>query len=190
MTKAQAYPLAWPQGIARHKASWRERSQFRVNLQGALDNVRNSLRLFGKDSGHDVADVVISSNCSLGEDTPSDPGIAVWFMWDKRQVCIPIDRYSTPAANLQAIHHVLEARRVEARHGTVQMVRQSFAGFLALPAPRHWSDVLGVSLTADRTAIESAFRERAKEAHPDRPNGSEAAMAELNQAREAALEGR
>ena len=151
--------------------------------------MRDSLRLFGKDSGSDVTGVVISSNCSLGEDTPSDPGVAIWFMWDERQVCIPIDRYSTPAANLQAIHHVLEARRVEARHGTLQMGRQSFAGFLALPAPRHWSDVLGVPLTADRAAIETAFKDRARSAHPDR-GGSDSAMAELNQAREAALEGR
>ena len=31
-----------------------------------------------------------------------------------------------------AIHHIIEARRVELRHGTLALVRATFAGFLAL----------------------------------------------------------
>ena len=50
-------------------------------------------------------------------------------------MCIPVDRYNSVEANLQAIHHIIEARRVELRHGTLALVRASFTGFKALPAP-------------------------------------------------------
>lgn len=184
-----AYPLSWPVGVARTPAIRREHGRFRATLGSALDNVETSLRLFGQDSGSPVSGVVISSNCSLGQSKPEDPGIAIWFTWDGRQVCVSIDRYNTPAANLQAIHHVIEARRVEARHGTLTMVRQTFAGFAALAPPQHWSETLGVRHTASPEEIEAAFRAKAKVAHPDH-GGSDAAMLELLAAREAALAGR
>ena len=183
---AAAYPLYWPQGIPRTKADSREASKFKTGLDDALKNVERSLRLFGQDSGRWVSDVIISSNVSLGHRSPPDPGIAVWFTWDKRQVCIPVDRYATPAANLQAIHHVLEARRVEARHGTLTMVQQSFAGFAALPPPRHWTEVLGVGPDAGRDQVEAAFKAKARVVHSDH-GGADTAMADLNLAREAAL---
>lgn len=181
-----AYPLYWPQGIPRTKPAGREPGKFKAQLDAALKNVERSLRLFGQDSGRFVSEIIISSNCALGRTRPDDPGIAVWFTWNKRQVCIPIDRYSTPAANLQAIHHVLEARRVEARHGTLTMVQQSFAGFAALPPPRHWSEVLGVGPDAGRDQVEAAFKAKAKAVHSDH-GGADTVMADLNLAREAAL---
>lgn len=187
---ASAYPLSWPDGFPR--SSRREKGQFRMTLKSALDNVRGSLRLFGQDSGKPVTAVILSSNVALGEEKPADPGVAVWFLWDGEQRCIPVDRYDTPAANLQAIHHVLEARRVELRHGTLALVRASFRGFtLALPAPgaRQWHDVLGVSPDASDIEIQSAYRRLAQERHPDR-GGTADAMAELNQARESGLKRR
>lgn len=182
-----AYPLAWPEHIPRSKS--REKGQFRTTLPGALDNVESSLRAFGRDSGKAVSGIVLSSNVTLGVNKPADPGVAVWFTWEGIQVCIPVDRYDTPAANLQAIHHILEARRVELRHGTLALVRASFAGLRALPAPtpaRPWHEVLGLPPTASRDEIERAYRAKAKAAHPD-AGGSDAAMAEINAARRAAL---
>jgi len=116
----------------------------------------------------------------------SSAGIAAWFTWDGAQMCIAVDRYQTAAANLQAIYHVLEARRVELRHGTLALVRATFQGFKALPPPPHWSDVLGVPRTSGIGVIEAAYRDRAKVAHPDR-GGSEALMSELNTARDRAI---
>src|SRR5690606_17715328 len=116
-----AHPLTWPPHIARAKT--REAGKFRTTLSGALNNVETSLKLFGRDSGKKVDGLVISSNYSLGDRRPSDPGVAVWFTWDGMQVCIPVDRYTTVEANLQAIHHVIEARRTELRHGTLALVR-------------------------------------------------------------------
>lgn len=181
-----SWPLSWPEGFPR--AREREKGQFRTTLAGALENVRSSLLAFGRDSGSPVAGIVLSSNVSLGESRPADPGIAVWFTWDGEQRCIPVDRYDTPAANLQAIHHVLEARRTELRHGTLSLVRATFKGFIpALPAPgRPWREVLGLGAHPGLAAIETAYRELARARHPD-AGGSHEAMAELNAARAAAL---
>lgn len=179
-----AYPLTWPAGFPR--AARRESGRFKTTLHQALINVQTSLRLFGQDSGKPVSSVVMSSNVTLGAERPIDPGVAVYFSWEQMQVCIPVDRYDSVAGNLQAIHYIIEARRVELRHGTLALVRASFAGFKALPAPRSWRDVLGISGISSKEAIESAFRERARRAHPD-TGGSTAAMAELNEARQNAL---
>lgn len=177
------YPLSWPAGFPRSQR--RERGAFKTTLARALENVETSLRLFGKDSGRPVQGIVLSSNVSLGAHYPPDPGVAAYFAWEQMQVCIPVDRYDTVAANLQAIHHIIEARRVELRHGTLALVRASFAGFKALPAPRGWREVLGVT-EATKEAVERAFRERARLLHPD-VGGTDNAMADLNAARAAAL---
>jgi hypothetical protein len=65
----------------------------------------------------------LDPHASLGASRPSDPGVAVWFTWDGLGVCIAVDRYQTVEANLQAIHHIIEARRTELRHGTLALVR-------------------------------------------------------------------
>jgi len=186
--EAQAFPLTWPDTMPRtpNKAA----SKFKTGLSAALKNVRSSLGLFAGDSGKKVESLVISSNVTLGVDRPSDPGVAVWFVWDGMQVCIAVDRYAKVEDNLQAIHHIVEARRTEMRHGGLHIVRATFRGFTALPAPkrRAWREVLGFATgaTVDKPSIEAFYREKAKKAHPD-AGGSTAAMAELNQAKEQAL---
>lgn len=181
-----AYPLTWPDHIPRSKGS-RDAGQFKSTLTSALRNVETSLRLFGENSGKPVRDVVISSNVTLGANKPADPGVAVWFTWEDTRVCIPVDRYSTVEANLQAIHHVLEARRTELRHGTLALVRASMKGFLALPPGPSWRDILSLPPgTVTKEEVERAFRKAARAAHPDQ-GGSDASMAELNDARDRAL---
>lgn len=185
MSGATAYPLAWPPGFPRTAS--RESGRFKTTLSGALHNVQDSLRLFGQDSGKPVSNVVMSSNVTLGAERPADPGVAVYFTWEGLQICIPVDRYDSAAGNLQAIHHILEARRVELRHGTLSLVRATFAGFKALPAPKSWRNVLGIGAEARPTlaAVEDRYKQLARERHPDH-GGSDAMMAELNSARDAA----
>lgn len=184
----QSYPLHWPPGFPR--AKWREQGQFRTRYDNALANVQRSLKLFASDSGKKLEHAIMSSNMTLTNDAPSDPGVAVWFQWDGMQLCIPVDRYNSIASNLQAIHHIIEARRVELRHGTLSLVRASFAGFKALPAPpgKHWKDILALPSDARLTVetVESAYRQLAIVRHPDK-GGSVEAMAELNTARDTAL---
>lgn len=189
---ATPYPLCWPYSIPRQKH--REIGQFRTTLSGAMNNVKQSLHLFAKDSGKPITRLVISSMVTLGAERPTDPGVAVWFEWDGLGVCIPVDRYMTVEANLQAIHHIIEARRTEMRHGTLALVRASFQGFQALPSPsgskRHWTVVFGLHETASAAEIEAAYRAKAKFAHPDTTGGSHAAMSALNVARDEALKER
>lgn len=175
-----AYPLAWPPGFPRTK--WRETGKFKTTLHGSLNNVQESLRRFAKDSGKKLDGLVISSNCSLGDNKPADPAVSVWFTWDGLQVCIPVDRYTRVEANLQAIHHVIEARRVELRHGTLALVRASFTGFAALPPPANgkpWRDVLAVPMDSTLDNAEQVYRLKARAAHPD-SGGSHEAMTALN----------
>ena len=171
MTAPTIYPLCWPQGFPRWRGQ-REKGSFRTEFDGAVRNVKKSLAMFAADSGSAIESPILSSNMNaLQDDQPdADPGVAVWFVWDKAQVCIPVDRYDRPASNLQAIHHIIEARRTELRHGTLQLVRAAFAGFKFLPAPKgkHWRDVLRITVARPtRADIESAFRERSKQVHPD-----------------------
>ena len=163
-----AYPLAWPQGFPRTKA--RERGAFKATLAAALANVQDSLRRFASDSGKKLDGLVISSNVTLGAQRPDDPGVSVWFTWDGLGVAIAVDRYATVEGNLQAIHHIIEARRTELRHGTLALVRATFQGFLALPAPagRAWHEVLAVPKDVSRAELDAAYRVARSRAHPDK----------------------
>ncbi|NPU23996.1 J domain-containing protein [Bradyrhizobium denitrificans] len=195
MTDVKAFPLQWPPGFPRWKGG-RSGGAFKTDFDTALRNVRKSLDLFAKDSGKKIESPILSSNIDMNPlsndrgKRPSDPGVAVWFAWDGMQVCIPVDRYDSPAANLQAIHHIIEARRVELRHGTLALVRATFSGFQALPAPagKHWRDTLQLNDVPNvtRSHIETAYKALSRERHPDR-GGSTEAMAELNTARDTAL---
>lgn len=181
-----AYPLTWPSQFPRAKHP--EKGAFKTALPAALKNVEGSLRLFAQDSGKKLQGVVISSNVTLGSQKPADTGVAVWFTWDGMQLCIAVDRYQTVEANLQAIHHILEARRVELRHGTLALVRATFTGFKALPAPAGtaWWDVLGIPRGSTAEAIQAAHRRLASQHHPDK-GGTAEQMAAINKARDEAL---
>lgn len=187
---ATAYPLTWPPQFPRTK--YREQGRFKTELTSAIKNVQTSLTGFSRDSSKALKNLVISSNVTLGVSKPADPGVAVWFEWDGLQVCIPVDRYQTVASNLQAIHHIIEARRVELRHGTLALVRATFTGFLSLPAPagsRTWRQVMDFPPEAQvtRDMVDARYRKLASERHPDKTGGSHEAFTELNAAREEAL---
>lgn len=185
MSQATAYPLTWPNLFPRAKA--REQGRFKATIAGALKNVQDSLRLFAADSGKKLESVVISSNVTLGVQRPADPGVAVWFVWDGLGLCIAVDRYSTVEANLQAIHHIIEARRVELRHGTLALVRATFQGFKALPRPppKGWRDVLEVGSSTSLSVIELNYKRLRSDHHPDR-GGDPARFDEVQKAWEQA----
>lgn len=171
----QAYPLSWPKGFPR--ALRKMGDQFRTSLSGALGNVEKSLKAFSVESGKKIENVCVSSNVTLGVQRPADSGVAVWFSWDGLQVCIPVDRYEKVEANLQAIHHILEARRTELRHGGLAIVRAAFTGLKALPAPaaeREWWRVLGFTGPVVRADARAAYQRLRSSAHPDKGGTAEA----------------
>lgn len=179
------YPLVWPEGLPRTER--KAASQFRTSLSAAINNVRKSLAAFGNDTGKAVSEVAVTSNVGgIAFEGPKDTGVAIWFEWEGAQRCIAVDRYPKVEDNLQAIHHILEARRTEMRHGGLHIVRQTFKGFVALPAPegaKGWREMLGLEGPVTAADIDRAYREKAALAHPDK-GGSTEAMTALNRARQ------
>lgn len=183
------YPLEWPQGVQRTSGPKRIRSPFRTNYASAVGNVVKSLGGFQRDSGIRIDHPVLSSNIDLlGRVAGDDPGAAAWFQIEGQWVAFAVDRFPDPASNVQAIHHIIEARRTELRYGGLSIVRQTFKSFVALPAPAglHWAEVLGVRRNATRDEIDGAYRQKARENHPD-AGGSNEAMSRINAARQAAM---
>lgn len=115
---------------------------------------------------------------------PADPGVAFYFTLDGRPHVLACDAWHTVYDNIAAIAAHIEALRGQERWG-VGDLRQAFAGHVALPSAPHWSSVLGVDRDASIDAIERAYRQRARDAHPD-AGGTRAAWDELARAVEAA----
>lgn len=178
------YPLAWPSDLPRTTS--KTESRFKATLAQAIKFVDDELRLFGKDTGKAISDVSITSNVAgLSGAAPSDTGVAVWFVWEGQQRCIAVDRYAKVQDNLQAVGHIISARRTEMRHGGLHIVRTTFKGFTALPAPggkKPWTEVLKVSARASVEEIGRAYRDRAKESA-----GNETQLLLINLARDEAL---
>lgn len=168
-----AYPLSWP--IARKRSSYREPSRFDVTLGRARDEIVHQVELLaGRGS---VNRLVISSNLAVRNDglpyanqrQPDDPGVAVYFVYKKRQMCFACDRWRKVEDNMQAIAKTIDALRGVARWGTGDMMEAAFTGFAALPDPhnRNWRDVLGKDIRT-RDELDAIYRRLRSESHPDK----------------------
>src|SRR5690606_17605504 len=95
-------------------------------------------------------ETVVSTNLALrldglprsGQRAPDDPGVAVYWRKGKGFRCIAIDRYDRVQDNLAAIAATLEAMRAIDRHGGAEILDRAFTGFVALPQPEQWWQVL------------------------------------------------
>jgi hypothetical protein len=204
---ASRYPLSWPAGWKRTPAHIRKGGKFGVMLghigtayksRGELtisEGVRRVLVELGR-LGVAESSIVISSNLKTRRDgfplsdqrEPDDSGVAVY--WNDaygNPRAMACDLYTRSADNLAAIAASLEAMRAIERHGGAQILNRVFRGFEALPAPKSCWEILHILPTTDRDTIERAYRVRALQCHPDR-GGTDSAMAELNDARQRALE--
>ncbi|WP_029002800.1 J domain-containing protein [Azorhizobium doebereinerae] len=199
-----AYPLSWPAGRPRRAPSQRKTGKFnkianpdeRWKIKRSLSVADAVKRLQGEIDRIGGCLPVISSNVELRQDglprsgakEPIDPGVCLYFQLAGRPHAMPCDTYEKVADNIAAIAAHIEATRAIERHG-VASISEMFAGFTALPAPgatRPWWEVLNVSRSATRGEIDAAYRAKARTAHSD-AGGSDAAMSELNVARDTAL---
>jgi hypothetical protein len=209
-----AFPLQWPLGWKRTD-SWQRRganfgharrqnrngsyTPFRaLTLHEAIERVRGELIRMAIDP----QEVVISTNVRLrldgtprsGEPQPADPGAAVYWreqFQGNRPMVMAIDQYDRIEDNLAAVAATIEAMRAIERHGGAVILERAFTGFLALPAPggqRPWRAVFdfGESELVTQRDVRARYRYLASERHSDK-GGSDAAMAELNVARDLAL---
>lgn len=187
----EAFPLAWPHGWPRTK--YPSRSRFEVSFTSARDGLMEQIRLLGGRLP------ILSSDLELRRDglpyanqrEPADKGVAVYFEWKGQQRVFACDRWDLIKDNIRALEKTIEAIRGIERWGASDMLERAFSGFTALPAPgtkRSWREVLGfpAASTPDSVGIDLAYRSKAKTAHPD-AGGSHDLMAELNEARAAAL---
>lgn len=213
------YPLQWPTGWKRTPAGWRDHGRFnrkesrqhqrgdgtswtstssrQLSVSDAIARVLGELEKMGI-ADHDI---VISTNVSLrldglprsGQSEPEDSGAAVYWIDaaepQKPPKCMAIDRYHRVADNLAALAATLEAMRAIDRHGGAEILDRAFAGFLALPPPMDWREVLGFARGTKPTlaTVEDAYRKLASKLHPDK-GGFADDMVDLNIAREAARE--
>lgn len=212
MAELSSYPLVWPTGWKRTTINNRAYGKFNkkepvyrdgvhaynskkdLTVADGVGRIQVSLAAMGVDR----QEVIISTNVKTrldglprsGDAAPSDPGVAVY--WRKshgaQMRCMAIDRYTTVADNLAAIAATLEAMRAIERHGGAEVIDRAFTGFKALNATnqRDWWDVLEVTRECSKETIELNYRRLLRDRHPD-TGGSDAAMAELNVAKQQAL---
>ncbi len=196
----QSHPLTWPEGWPRTPATKQERGyQFKqrdaegwnklVTFATAHDKLYDELQRLG------ATMPVVSTNHPTdryGLPTESkrrvtDEGVAVYFQLAGRPMAMACDRFDNAAANMRSLGLAIEAMRQLERHGGGTMVERAFTGFVALPAPKSAWEILGLMPGASAEEIRAAYREKAKELHPDKQCGNHDRMAQLNAARDELL---
>lgn len=187
----QAYPLQWPEG--RHRRSIVSRKESLFKTDGRALSIADAVRRLQAELDRLGARYpVISCNVEPRLDglprsggNALDPAVAVYFQLGGKPHCLPCDTFTTVAGNIAAVAAHIEATRKIERYG-VATVAEQFAGFAALPPPEKpkpkWWEVLGIPANAERWMIDAAYKQRAKERHPD-AGGTAEAMAELNEAK-------
>lgn len=221
MPEVEAYPLTWPGGWRRTKREDRTTSRFgrrvsdaalgyrpirKLTLAGARDLLMAELRHAADDENA----IVISTNIPVRNDglprsgsSPKrdDPGVAVYFRVNGRDVAMACDKFFEVPDNLAAIAKTLEAMRSIKRWGAHELLDRAFHGFQALPPgtppppeERPWWEVLNLpkevaSLKdgAGRRLIKLSRDALAMQFHPDKTTGDIEKMAEVNRAYEEAL---
>lgn len=194
------FPLEWPLGWPRKRS--RRFGQFKrdgrwINTEQATLRLERELEKLG------AGDPTLSTNVRLnlrgiprGDERPNDPGVAIYFSYKGKATVLACDTYTEVAQNIAALAAHLEALRAMDRYG-VGTIEQALAGYKALPADTaaDWRSVFGFAregrVTHDQ--VDTAFKELARQRHPDITHDDGAAMAHLNRARDyavAALEGR
>lgn len=184
------FPLVWPNAWKRTPDSARNHLQGEVTFGTALNRLLRELRLMGVE---DHA-ITISSDVPLRADgfpradrgEPQDPGIAVYFKFDGRDLSFACDSYKTTRDNLRALALTIEALRGIQRWGASDLMDRAFRGFAALPerATSPWKETLGFKTDEKITVekIETRFRDLVKKHHPDY-GGNEETFRQIVEAR-------
>lgn len=189
---AEAFPLYWPPHRPRMTGR-RLDSKFETSFARARDELIRELKLLG------ATNTVLSTNIALrrdglplaGQRQPEDPGVAVYFTRNKRQLCFACDRWNKVEDNVWAVCKTIDALRGIGRWGTGDMIEAAFTGFQALPPVpgtmpgRPWWEVLGCPAHLSTLEVESRYLALARQAHPDRNGGDSTRFKEVYDAYQA-----
>lgn len=198
----EAYPLQWPAGWPRHRGARDSDRRFKGPTYH-WDRVYRGLQDELRRIGASPISIIVSTNRPVRQDglpyaqqrNISDPGVAVYFFRNKRQLVMAQDRFDTVIGNMRSLAMAVEGLRQMERHGGAVMLDRAFDGFTALAPPAdHWK-ILGIDreiihrmrVKENRRGecvdlIKDFFRTKVREIH-----GTGADMDRLVKARDAAL---
>jgi len=194
--------IDWPHWADRTRPAARERtSKFSVTLASSISDIKTELEdRLGVDDWRlsTAAPHRKKDGRPYADANPDDPGAVVRWSMDEEQYAVACDRYTGLRDNVRAIGLYIEEKR-KMGNRPVRTGQDEFAT-ARLPsgddddlvvvggeteAPH---EVLGVSPDAPDAAVVGAYRELLKERHPDH-GGSAAELRQLNQAKEAMIDG-
>ncbi len=183
-----SYPLSWPdsqprtleRGFSRFASESVAVAVFMLQRELSLlgaDEVKISTNIRVKADGFPSSEGVIRSR---------DPGAAVYFVRNRRPICIACDKYMYVEDNLKSIAKTIEAIRGIERWGSSEFLDQAFVGFTALPAPekkRSIFEIVGLPSHAPTDLIVDAYTRLRNKLHPD-AGGNHEKFVELQSAME------
>jgi hypothetical protein len=174
----RAHPLQWPPGWPKTAPKEKQQGVFKSTISSALTLLRTEISRFGG------TNVVLSSNFTLGNESPKETGVVAYFLLDGQQMAIPCDRWYKIEHNIQAIALTIEAIRGMDRWGAKNMIKAVLQGFLALPERStvpDWWDVLECRRDSPLDVVRAQYKRLAHDHHPDH-GGSAGKMSEVNAA--------
>ena len=186
----KSYPLQWPVGYKR--SSIRTESRFKQTSEKAQTFLRDEIyRLNAKN-------LVISSNVNVRNDgylyadmcnsKISDPGVAIYFRYNDKDISMCCDKYQKPWENIYALARAVEGIRMMARDGVSEFLDRAFTGFKQIAAISSFDPwfVLGIASTKDVSEIKRAYHKQAAVHHPEK-GGDANRFQQLNDAYKLAL---
>jgi hypothetical protein len=185
---ANSNPLQWPVGW--NRTLIRSASRFKAPLSKSYNFLVEEIRRIGGEG------VVITCNLPLKSDgsfrldrDPVDPGAAVYFRRDQKDVVFACDQFDTIRENLYAIAKTIEAMRAIERYGAAELLNRAFTGFLGLPAVASEGEdcwkVLGLAPMSSLAAVRAVHRDLSRKLHAG--NASDPEFMRINVARDEAI---
>lgn len=187
------WPEGWPETPPKKRLRWMAGGHAHTpSWSAVLSRLKKELGRLGATS------IVLSTNQPVRKDGQpykarkkiEDPGVAVYFTRQGKDLAMARDRYQLLVDNIRSLCLAIEGIRKVERHGGSVMLDRAFAGFERLPPPAKagsWRDVFNMpSHTPTREELRQTYHRLAAQRHPDRPSGSVALMQQLNEAYAAA----
>lgn len=181
------HPLAWPAGMLRTEIRSARRGR-QVVVTAACKKMREELNKLG------ARKAVITMNKM--EDGENDPGVAVHFVLNEKEMCVAVDQWKTRAGNASAVTQIIRALRILETEGGHSLMAKAMDGFEAglvhkpgeserVEAERRWPEYIKVDMPPRMEEVKEFYRRQVAKYHPDN-GGNTAEFIKFKAAYEAA----